>query len=320
MNATTATQREALYVPDYLGPDNADYSRALAYVDGEYVPFLDAKISVRDLGLQRADLTYDVLHTWKRAFFRLDDHLDRFENSMRGMRLDAGLTRAQIKGILAELVRRSGLDYTLLYWACTRGSPPIGSREHWNATNTFFATLQPLILRGSPEQMRRGLSVTVSRSVRRIPADSVDPTLKNSHWGDFTRAQFLARDEGYDSVFLMDHAGNIAEGPGYNVVAVIDGGLLAPDANVLEGVSCRTMFEIAHMLGIPARYGTLSPAALSGADEVFITSTSCGLFPVTRIDGRSVGDGTPGPIATKLLNTYYRKKDEGWMLTPIDPA
>ena len=174
------------------------------------------------------------------------------------------------------------------------------------------------MLRGTPSQMRKGLSVKVSETVHRIPSDSVESKFKNVHWGDFTRAGFIARDEGYDSVFLTDHADHIAEGPGFNVVAVIGGGLLAPDANVLEGISCKTMMELARLLGIPGRYGKLSTSALRDAEEVFITSTSCGLFPVTRIDGRPVGDGTPGPITTRLLNTYYRKKDEGWMLTPID--
>lgn len=73
------------------------------------------------------------------------------------------------------------------------------------------------------------------------------------------------------------------------------------------------------MLGIPGRYGKLSPAALRGAEEASLTTTSCGLFPVTRIEGRHVGDGTPGPIIKRLLNIYYKKKDEGWMLTSIDP-
>ena len=320
MDTTSTVLREPLYVPDYLGPENADYSRAVAYVDGEFVPYLEAKISVRDFGLTRADLTYDVLHTWKGAFFRLDDHLDRFARSLSGMRLDPGLSRAQIRGILSELVRRSGLADTLLYFACTRGSPPIGVRDEAKCVNKFFAHLQPLVLRGTPSQMRRGMSVAVSKTVHRIPTDSVDSTFKNVHWGDFTRAAFIARDEGYDSVFLTDHAGHIAEGPGFNIVAVIDGGLLAPDANVLEGISCKAMMELAHMQGIPGRYGKLSPSALRKAQEVFITSTSCGLFPVTRIDDQPVGDGTPGPITTRLLNSYYRKKDEGWMLTPVDPA
>jgi branched-chain amino acid aminotransferase len=78
------------------------------------------------------------------------------------------------------------------------------------------------------------------------------------------------------------------------------------------------MFEIAAELGIPARYGRLTPEALMGAGEAFLTATSCGLFPVTRIDGQPIGAGVPGPVTTRLLNTYYRKKNEGWHVTPVE--
>ncbi len=310
--------RESLHVPDYLGVENADYSRAVAYVDGEFVPYLDAKISIRDFGLTRADVTYDVVHTWKGAFFRLEDHLDRFENSLQGMRLDPGLNRAKLRAVLSECVRRTRLKDTLVYFACTRGAPPLGSRDSGRCANKFFAHVQPLVLRGTPEEMRRGLNLKISETVRRIPSNSVDSTCKNVHWGDFTRAQFSAKDEGYDTVVLTDQAGDVTEGPGFNVVAVVENDLITPDANVLEGISCRTMMELSRSIGIRARYGKLSPQILRSADEAFITSTSCGLFPVTQVDGRAIGNGSPGAITTRLLNLYYKKKDEGWLMTPVD--
>ena len=309
---------EILRVPDHLSVANADMSCALAYVDGAFVPLAEAKISIRDYGLMYADMTYDVLHTWKRGFFRLDDHLDRFMVSMRGLRLDAGLSRSDIHVTLAELVRQSGLADTLVYFACTRGVAPPGTRDPALCRNNFFACVTPLVLRGQPDEMRRGLNAMISKKVRRIPTDSVNPVWKNSHWGDLTRALFLAKDEGCDAVFLLDHEGHVTEGPGYNVMAVIDGTLVSPAGGVLEGISRKTMMEIADLLHIPNRLGTLTPEALRDADEIFITATSCGLFPVTRIDGRILGNGAPGPVTTRLLNTYYLKKDEGWHITPID--
>jgi branched-chain amino acid aminotransferase len=309
---------EILNVPEGLDAAHADFSRAVAWVDGVIGPLEDAKISVRDFGLTHADVTYDVLHTWKGGFFRLDDHMDRFAASLAGMRLDPGMTRARIVAILADLVRRTGLEDTLVSFYCTRGAPPLGSRDPLLAKSTFFATVQPLVLRGTPEEMRRGLSVQINETTHRIPADSVDPRLKNVHWGDFNRALFGARDAGFQTVLLTDHAGHVAEGPGFNVMALIDGRLVAPDANVLEGVSCRTMLELAAEIGVPAGFGKFTPDDLRNADEAFITSTSCGLFPITRIDNRVLGNGAPGPVTTRLLNTYYRKKNEGWKLTPVE--
>jgi branched-chain amino acid aminotransferase len=307
-----------LEVPEGLDAEHADFSRALAWVDGVIGPLADAKISIRDYGLTHADVTYDVLHTWKGGFFRLDDHMDRFSASLKGMRLDPGMSRGEIVSLLADLVQRTGLENALVSFYCTRGAPPLGSRDPALAKSTFFATVQPLVLRGTPAQMRRGLSVRIDEETRRIPTNSVDPRLKNVHWGDFNRALFDARDAGFETVLLTDHDGNVAEGPGFNVMALIDGALVTPDSNVLEGVSCKTMLEIAAEIGIPARYGKLTPQALRDADEAFITSTSCGLFPITRIDERILGNGAPGPVTTSLLNTYYRKKNEGWKLTLVD--
>ena len=306
-----------LNVPLHLGPDDADFSRSLAFIEGGYVPLADAKLSVRDFGFMHADATYDVMHVWKGGFFRLRDHMDRFAKSLAGMRLDPGLNREQIVEVLAELVRRAGLQNALLYWACTRGQPPFGSRDPALSVNTFFAYVMPLVLRGSPEEMRRGLSMQISRTVHRIPSDSVDPVLKNNHWGDFTRAWYLAKDEGFDTTVLTSHDGLVAEGPGFNIFALTRGELISPDSNVLEGISRQTMLELAAVLGTPARLGKLTPEALLDADEVFITSTSCGLFPVTRLDGRILGNGAPGPVTTRLLNLYYEKKDQGWHITPI---
>jgi branched-chain amino acid aminotransferase len=307
---------EELEVPSHLTPEAADFSRALGFIDGAVVPLDQARIPVRDLGLMYADMTYDVVHTWAGGFFRLEDHLDRFFASMAGLRLDPGLTRNAVRAILADLVRRSGLADTLVYFACTRGTTVPGTRDPRLSRNRFFATVTPLILRGQPAQMRRGQHAILVRDVPRIAAASVNPTWKNSHWGDFLRATFAAQDAGGDVAILPTPEGDVAEAPGFNVVALVDGGLLSADSGVLPGISCRSMFEIAAELGIPARYGRLSQEALRAAPEVFLTATSCGLFPVTRIDGAPVGSGRPGPVTTRLLNTYYRKKNAGWHITP----
>jgi branched-chain amino acid aminotransferase len=309
---------EALQVPTHLTLENADFSRALAWIEGAVVPLAEARISVRDLGLMYADMTYDVVHVWRGGFFRLEDHLDRFLASMAGLRLDPGMGREALRALLADLVRRSGLPDALVYFACTRGMAVPGTRDPTASENRFFATVTPLVLRGQPAEMQRGQHAMLVREVTRIPASAVNPVWKNSHWGDFLRAAFLAKDAGHDVPILCATDGAVAEAPGFNVVAVTAGGLVSPAEGVLEGISCRTMFEIARDLGIPARYGRLMPEDLAAAPEVFLTATSCGLFPVTRLDGAPVGKGVPGPVTTRLLNTYYQRKNAGWHITPAD--
>lgn len=307
---------QELEVPSHLTVENADFSRAIGFVDGVVSPLDQARIPLRDLGLMYADMTYDVVHTWRGGFFRLEDHLDRFYASMAGLRLDAGLDRDSLRALLARLVRESGLADSLVYFACTRGSAVPGSRDPRLSRNRLFATVTPLILRGQPEQMKRGQHAVLVRDVPRIAAASVNPAWKNTHWGDFLRATFQAQDNGADVPILLTPDGDVAEAPGFNVVAVVEGRLLSPESGVLPGISCRSMFEIAREFGLQAEYGRLSPEALMAAPEVFLTATSCGLYPVTRIDGQRIGDGRPGPVTTRLLNTYYRKKNDGWHITP----
>ena len=310
---------DPLNVPTHLTVENADFSRAMAWIDGGMVPLDEAKVPVRDLGLMYADMTYDVVHTWKGGFFRLEDHLDRFLASCDGLRLDPGIDRDGLRRRLAELVRASGLSDTLVYFACTRGTAVPGTRDvSRHSAHRFFATVTPLILRGQPDEMRRGLHAMVVRGIPRIAAESVNPHWKNTHWGDFQRASFVAKDAGEDVALLLAPDGSVAEAPGFNVVGLVDGALASPEANVLPGISCRTMFEIAADLGIPARYRRLTREELARAEEVFLTATSCGLFPVTRLDGKKVGQGVPGPVTARLLNTYYERKNAGWRITAVE--
>jgi branched-chain amino acid aminotransferase len=308
-----------LDVPTHLTAENADFSKAIGYVDGVVSPLDEARLPLRDLGLMYADMTYDVVHVWRGGFFRLEDHLDRFLASCAGLRLDPGMDRAALRRLLAELVLRSGLADALVYFACTRGTAVPGTRDPTRHTrHRFFATVTPLILRGQPAEMRRGLHARIVRGIPRIAAESVNPHWKNTQWGDFHRATFIAKQAGADVAVLLGPDGSVAEAPGFNIVALLDGALLSPAENVLPGISCRTMFEIAADLGIAARYGRLMPEDLPRATEIFLTATSCGLFPVTRLDGKAVGQGGPGPVTARLLNTYYARKNGGWHITPAE--
>jgi branched-chain amino acid aminotransferase len=306
-----------LRIPTHLTAERAEFWRSLAYADGAFVPLSGATVSLRDQGFMYSDMTYDVLQVWRGGIFRMADHLDRFFASMAGLRLEPPMGRGAIADMMMDLVRRSGLADALIYVACTRGEPPMGNRDPKRARTRILANIQPLVLRGSAEEFRRGWHAMIVDGVRRIPSDSVNPVWKNSHWGDLTRAQWIARDAGADTALLLDHAGNVTEGPGFNIVAVTRDGLLSPDSGVLEGIACRAIFEVAARLGIPARFGTLSPDVLRGADEAFVTMTSTGLFPVTRIDGAPIGPGRPGPVSVRLFNEILRLKDEGWHMTPV---
>ncbi len=283
---------------------NPDYSKGAAFVQGRYVPIGEAAIPITDWGFLRSDATYDVVTVWDGAFFRIDAHLERFLRSCQRWRLDPGLTAAQITEVLAQCVRLSGLRASYVEMICTRGQPPWGSRDPRLAVNQFYAFAVPYVWIANAEQREKGLHLMIS-DVQRIPAASVDPTAKNYHWNDLTMGLLGALDAGADSVLLVDAQGNVVEGPGFNVFYVSDGALVTPNAGMLEGVSRRTVIEIAQSLGLALQARAVPAAELRAADEIFISTSGGGVLPVTRVDQCVIGDGKPGPITRRLVQTYW---------------
>ncbi len=298
-------------------PTSTEYSDGVAFVGGRYVPIAEAAIPISDWGFLRSDATYDVVTVWDGAYFRLDLHLERFARSCERWRLDPGLSRAQITDVLSQCVRLSGLRTSYVEMICTRGKPPWGSRDPRQASNQFYAFAVPYVWLANPQQRETGLHVMVS-DIQRIPARSVDPTAKNYHWNDLTMGLLGALDAGADSVLLVDGTGNVVEGPGFNVFCVIGGAIVTPAEGMLEGVSRRTVIEMARELGMEVQLRAVPADELRGAQEVFLSTSGGGVLPVTRVDQAVIGTGVPGPVTRKLVDTYWNWHRDPAYIQPID--
>ena len=225
--------------------DNMDYSAGAAWMDGEIVPISEAKISVLDWGLTRSDITYDVVHVWNGAFFRIDDYLERFMTSMSKLRLNVGLDEEEIRDALVTLISTSGLKSAYVSMVASRGIPIIpGMRDPRACKNHFYAWAVPFVWVIPQEVAKRGAHISIAQETRRISTQSVDPTVKNYHWGDMTTALFQALDNGYDTTVLLDQDELITEGPGFNIFAVINGKVVTPKSGALEGITRKSVFDI----------------------------------------------------------------------------
>ena len=296
--------------------NSTDFSAGVAWQRGAYVPIANASVPITDWGFLRSDATYDVVTVWDGAFFRLDAQLERFLRSCARFRLDPGRPPAEIVAILSECVRLAGLRSAYVEMVCTRGQPPWGSRDPRQAVNQFYAFAVPYVWIANEEQRKRGLNVVVS-DVQRIPAASVDPTAKNYHWNDMTMGLLGALDAGGDTVLLTDAQGNVVEGPGFNVFAVRQGKLVTPREGVLEGITRRTVIEMAQSLGIAVELRALSADELRSADEAFLSTSGGGVLPVTQVDGRPVGDGRQGAVTQRLSETYWAWHRDPRYSTPV---
>ncbi len=283
-----------------------------AYIDGRFVDPEDAKISIFDWGFLHSDATYDVAHVWQGSFFRLDDHLDRFEASLAALRLDPGVSRQRMREVMHECVRRAGLRDAYVELLCTRGRPAPGSRDPRTCSNRFMAFAIPFVWIADPDKQRRGVNLIVG-TPQRIPAASVDPRIKNYHWLDFVMGLFEAYERGGETVVLTDGAGHVAEGPGFNVFAVFGRTVVTPSQGVLEGITRRTMIELAAGEGFDMQVRELGVDELRRADEIFLSSSGGGAVAVCQLDGVPIGGrraGELGPVTSRLQAAYWALHDE----------
>jgi branched-subunit amino acid aminotransferase/4-amino-4-deoxychorismate lyase len=288
---------------------DARFAEGCAWIEGEYVPIREARIPILDAGFVRSDLTYDVVGVWHGRFFRLEDHLTRLEESCAKIRLALPCTRDELRAIMVEVVRRSGLREAYVEAVVTRGVPSPGERDPRRWTPRLYVYAIPYVWIVRPELQEKGTDVVLA-TTRRIPPDSVDPTVKNFHWGDLVRGLFEAYDRDAWLPILTDGEGHIAEGPGFNVFTMVDGVLYTPERGVLEGITRRTAIEIAREQGLDVRVEAMPVSLLYEADEIFLTSTAGGVMPVATLDGEPVGSGEPGPTTTAIRDRYWALHDD----------
>jgi branched-subunit amino acid aminotransferase/4-amino-4-deoxychorismate lyase len=300
------------------GASDNRFAAGCAWIEGDYVPIGDARIPILDAGFVRSDLTYDVVGVWEGRFFRLADHLARLERGCARIRLPIPVTTAAIQEILAETVRRSGLREAYVETVITRGVPAPGERDPRKWTPRLYAYAIPYMWIVRPEQQEVGTQVIVARDTRRIPPGSVDPTVKNFHWGDLVRGLFEAYDRDAWLPLLTDGDGLLTEGPGFNVFALVDGRLLTPQRGVLEGITRQTVIELAAQAGIELAVTDVPLSALYRAQEIFLTSTAGGVMPVATLDGNPVGDGRPGPVTMQLRKRYWELHSDPLYTLAVD--
>lgn len=283
-----------------------DLTQGAAWMGGRILPIADAAIPVTDWGVTHSDIAYDVVPVWQGAFFRRDDYVARFMASVAALRFDIGMDADAVCAALHQMVAATGLSDAYVAMVAARGRNPVpGSRDPRDCTNHFYAWCVPYVHIVKPEIAATGTSVWIAKSVRRIPQDSVDPTVKNYHWGDFTSGLFEAKDRGYETTLLLDHAGNVTEGPGFNVFALYGDRVVTPDHGVLHGITRRTVIEMCGEAGLRTEVRPLPLGEFWEADEVFLSSSGGGVIPVAQVDDRHFSNGAAGPMATALRARYF---------------
>ena len=280
-------------------------TKGVAWIEGELVPLSEARIPLLDQGFMHSDLTYDVPSVWDGRFFRLDDHLIRLESSCRKLRLTLPLPREEVKQILVDMVAKSGIRDAFVQIIVTRGLKGVRETKPEDIVNRLYMYIQPYVWVMASEVQRVGGSAVIARTVRRVPPGSIDPTVKNLQWGDLTRGLFEAADRGASYPFLTDGDANLTEGSGFNIILVKDGILYTPDRGVLEGVTRKSVFDVARTHNIEVRVEVVPVELAYHCDEILMSTTAGGIMPITSLDGNAINGGRVGPITKVIWDGYW---------------
>ena len=183
--------------------------------------------------------------------------------------------------------------------------------------NGFYAYAVPYYYVVPRERVETGAHIWIAET-RRAPNAAIDQTIKNFNRMDLTKGTFEALDHGADAAVLLSIEGYVAEGPGFNIWIVRGKSLLTPGDNLLEGITRRTVFDLANEMGIEAKTANLEPQQLIEAPEAFLSTTAGGVVPVTRVNDRPLGNGAPGLLTTSIRNRYWDRRRTGWHGTSVD--
>lgn len=289
-----------------------------AFIDNIYKKASEAKISILEPTFTRGDSVYDTVSVLKNKIFRLSDHLDRFEKSCREMEIDVKYEKNEIARIAAKCVQMSEYSDAMFTLIGRRGPySSLTSRDPRTCKNSLMVVAGPYYNIFGNDKNQTGLNACLVKN-RRVSRDAIDARVKNFNWMDLNRGLLEAYKNGGDTAILCTSDGSLAEGPGFNLWIIKDGILKTPKGNVLEGITRKSVEEIAHKFGFEALELTLEAKDLEEADEAFTCTTAAGITPITHVDNKPLGNGYPGILTERILSEYWSAREDGWHSTEIE--
>jgi branched-chain amino acid aminotransferase len=290
------------------------------WIDGRVVEGPEARVPVCDHGFLYGDGVFEGLRVYARRIFRLERHLRRLEAGAKAIALEIPGGTEALRRIVLATARAFGADEAYVRLVVSRGEGALGV-DPTTCPEPRVVCIVDRIRLWPDEVRRRGLALATS-SLRRPPADVLDPRVKSLNYLNNALAKLEAHRAGADEALLLNGAGLVAEASVANVFAVRDGRIATPPATdgALEGMTRGAILELAERAGIPAAERSLGRFDLLAADEVFLTGSGAGIVAVGSLDGARIGEKPlPGPVTQRLAADFERLvREDGEAGTPID--
>jgi D-alanine transaminase len=275
----------------------------VVYLNGAFLSPDAAKVSVFDRGFIFGDGVYEYIPVFGQRLFRLPQHLARLEASLREVRIPNPLTPAQWREMFDRLIAGNDTDDQSIYIHITRGVAP---RDHGfpeNVTPTLFVYAQPLKY-PTTEQLAQGVAAITTHDIRWGRCDiKAIALLANA----LLRQQAIEAGAA-EAILLRD--GFMTEGAACNIFVVSDRRAITPPKGpfILPGITRDLALELMRAHGVPCEERAVTEVELRTADEIWLTSSSKEILPITRLDGRAVGTGKPGPLHARVFALYREYK------------
>ena len=282
----------------------------VAYVNGRYAQLSEAAVSIEDRGFQFADGIYEAWAVLGGALADAGDHFTRMERSLSELRIDPPMSRAALKLVIRETLRRNRISDGFCYLQITRGQAP---RDHGFPKTavrpSLIVTAKPVDYAAEARKAEKGVAVSTQPDIRWGRCD-----IKTVGLLPNVLAKQAAREAGAYEAWLIDEDGLVTEGASTNAWIVDARGVLVTrdtGANILRGVTRKHLIELAAALQIKVEERAFSVAEAQAASEAFLTAASAFVTPIVAIDGKQVGNGAPGPVAARLRAHYIDKARRG---------
>ncbi|MFQ6107653.1 MAG: branched-chain-amino-acid transaminase [Thermoplasmata archaeon] len=273
------------------------------YIDGQYLPREDAKISVFDHGLLYGDGIFEGIRAYGGRIFKLDRHLERLFHSAELIDLQIPLTREELREVILEVCRKNHVQDGYIRPIVTRGAGTLGLDPRRCGTPTLIviaATLPPLYGEKSSEGLR-----LIASSWRRNPPQALNPNIKSLNYLNNILAMLEVIEKGMDEAIMLDMEGYVSEGTADNVFIHNGSKFISPPVETnLPGITRETAIELIKERGWQFEEGKFRMDDIYSAREIFLTGTAAEIAPVVEVDSHRVGDGAPGERTKELMASY----------------
>jgi branched-chain amino acid aminotransferase len=276
------------------------------YIQGELVDRSEATVSVYDHGLLYGDGVFEGIRVYGGVVFRLAEHVDRLYESALAIRLEIPLTRDAMCRAVNDTVRANGIDDGYVRLVVTRGAGYLGL-DIRKTSDPQVIIIADTITLYPHEYYENGLSIITASTIRNHSA-ALSPRIKSLNYLNNILAKIEATDAGCQEALMLNHKGEVAECTGDNVFIVKHGVIKTPpcDAGILEGITRNAVIELARQAGHTVLEAGLVRHDIFAADECFLTGTAAEVVPVVKLDGRTIGNGKPGPLTRELLEAFHK--------------